>query len=231
MKINTSSENTHTLPNFIIIGASRSGTTSLYHYLRQHPEIYMSPIKETNYFAFDSEFKYKPDEQNKFRIRSFDDYIKLFKHAKLERAIGEASPRYLSTPLSARRIHNLLPDIKLIAILRNPVDRIYSAYLARIRRKREYRNFSDFVESEISNFSYESYVYSNLFPGLYYSNLKRYTELFSSDNLKIFIFEDFISDKKNFFARLLKYLDVDTNFAPDFDINYNPSGLPRNKYL
>jgi len=231
MKINTRSKNTHTLPNFIIIGASRSGTTSLYHYLRQHPQIYMSPIKETNFFAFDNKLNYKPELQNHFKIRTFDDYVDLFKQVSSEKIIGEASTRYLRTPFSARCIHNLLADIKLIAILRNPVDRFYSDYLARIRRKREYRNFSDFVESEISNFSYESYVYSILFPGLYYSNLKRYTELFDSNNLKIFIFEDFISDKKNFFARLLKYLDVDTNFAPDFDINYNPSGLPRNKYL
>ncbi len=231
MNMNRSSNNTQTLPNFIIIGGSRSATTSLYHYLGQHPQIYMSPIKETNYFAYDSEFNYNELVLRRFRIRTLEDYTSLFSKIRTEKIIGEASPRYLSTPFSASRIHDLLPNIKLLAILRNPVDRVYSNYFARIRRGEETDGFSDVVESEIRNFSKMEYVYSILHPGLYYTNLKRYIDLFYRNNLKINIFEDFISEQPGFFKEVLNYLDVDTNYMPDFNINYNPTGIPKNKFF
>ncbi len=220
-----------TLPNFIIIGASRSGTTSLYHYLRQHPQIYMSPVKETNYFAYDSKYKYSAFESNRFKIRTFDQYTDLFNNVASQNIIGEASPRYLSTPFAAKRIYDMLPQVKILAILRNPVQRVYAAYLGKVRRFRESQSFADYIDSEINICTDQNYANSILYPGLYYTNLKRYIDQFDSNNLKIHIFEDFVSDIPQFYCDVLRYLGLNTDFKPDFSINYNPSGLPKYKAL
>ena len=115
------------LPSLIIIGAPRCGTTSLHAYLGQHPDVYMSPLKETNFFLFDQK---KPafagpdgESINRDSIYRLEDYRKQFVPRTTEKAAGEASPRYLGSTGTAARIHAFLPDVKLIAILRNPVKR------------------------------------------------------------------------------------------------------------
>src|SRR5580704_17949873 len=122
-----------TLPNFFIIGAARSGTTALYEYLRQHPQIYMSPIKEPNYFAFYGQgIHYRgPRDQELVRssyVPSLKAYEAQFSGVAKEIAVGEASPWYLYLPEAPERIRRKVPDAKLAAILRNPVDRAFSAF-------------------------------------------------------------------------------------------------------
>ncbi|HEX3577644.1 MAG TPA: sulfotransferase, partial [Thermoanaerobaculia bacterium] len=95
------------MPNFLIIGAAKSGTTSLYHYLRQHPDVFMSPVKEPNYYSDD-------DNLLPTAIRSRANYEKLFAGAKGERARGEATVRYLNAITGVERIYADLPDVRLI---------------------------------------------------------------------------------------------------------------------
>ena len=136
-----------TLPNFLVIGAAKSGTSSLYMYLKQHPEIYMSPIKEPHFFSFDDESKMTkgPGDPIHKAITNFDDYQAQFDGVTDEKAIGEASTSYLYRPEAPGRIHAMLPDAKLIVILRNPVDRAFSAYMHVVRDKRE--TSKDFAEA------------------------------------------------------------------------------------
>ena len=125
------------LPNFLLIGAAKAGTTSLWSYLAQHPEVYLPENKEPNYFAF-------ADAQPncvgpapahvihelllKFSVTTWPEYLALFQGRTDQKAVGEASVRYLYVPEAAARIHERLPEVRLIAVLREPVSRLYSHY-------------------------------------------------------------------------------------------------------
>lgn len=122
-----------TLPNFIIIGAGRSGTTSLYNYLGQHPDVFMSPVKKTGFFAWRGEppdyTKGMVDLARAYSIRNLDEYTALFADAGAAKAIGEATPRYLFVRNTAARILAVLPDARLVVVLRNPIKRAFASYL------------------------------------------------------------------------------------------------------
>ena len=121
------------LPNFVVIGAAKAGTTALYWYLQEHPEVFMSPLKETNFFAYgvdpEGRLLYGDPELHRFPIKNLDAYADLFAGAGDEKAVGEASPIYLECPEAAGRIQQLLPEARIICGLRDPVDRAYSDYL------------------------------------------------------------------------------------------------------
>src|SRR3954466_5152112 len=158
-----------TLPNFLVIGAAKGGTTSLYHYLGQHPDIYMSPMKEPNYFT---------DEDHLFgkeSVRSRNEYERLFDGVKDEHAIGEATPRYLNAIDGIARIHADLPGVRLIATLRQPAERGYSAYLMRFTDSREFQSPEDVLQP--GNYQFES--------GLYYPKLRRYFDTFPREQIKV----------------------------------------------
>ena len=131
------------LPNFLIIGAPKAGTTSMYAYLQQHPQIFMSPQKETYFFAFDDKksLKYNgwgmpPPIFHKI-VDIIEHYWKLFADVSDEVAIGETTLVYFYDQGAPQKIHAINPHMKLIAILRNPVDRAYSHYQDLIRQQRE----------------------------------------------------------------------------------------------
>ena len=116
-----------TLPNFIIIGAAKAGTTALYWYLAEHPDVFMSPVKETFYFAYGvdaaGKLLYGDPAVHRFPVKTLSAYEALFARANGALAIGEASPIYLECPQAAERIRAVIPDARLICSLRHPVDR------------------------------------------------------------------------------------------------------------
>lgn len=137
-------------PNFLIIGAAKAGTTSLYHYLAQHPQVFLSANKEPHFFALENnppDYKGPGDEQGvRSRITDWQSYLALFSKATGQhRAIGEASTLYLYHPDAPSNIHRHLPDMKMIALLRNPVDAAYSAFGHMYREGREPCN--DFMQA------------------------------------------------------------------------------------
>ncbi|HHP7231872.1 MAG TPA: sulfotransferase, partial [Xenococcaceae cyanobacterium] len=122
------------LPTFLIVGVQKAGTTSIYNYLQEHPQVYMSPVKETNFLERDWEKTLAENSQLKNRIATFEDYCQLFTAVKDEIAIGEASPNYIfHYESSASRIQKYTPDAQLIVVLRNPTERAYSDYLMHLR--------------------------------------------------------------------------------------------------
>src|SRR3990170_8700279 len=121
------------LPNFLIIGAHKSGTTSLYQYLRQHPQVFMPQLIEPSFFSYEGQNLQHNPSIRRHVITRFEDYVALFQEARGEIAIGEASPMYLKCPQSAVRIKHYIPDARLIVILRNPVDRAYSHFQMELR--------------------------------------------------------------------------------------------------
>ena len=111
------------MPTFLVIGAPKSGTTSLYHYVGQHPDIFVSPVKEPRFFAFEGrtlDFRGPGDEElNASAVTSIEDYEALFEGRSTEKAIGEMSHLYLYCEGTASRIRRRIPDLKLVAVLRH----------------------------------------------------------------------------------------------------------------
>ncbi len=220
------------MPNFLIIGAGKAGTTSLYHYLRQHPQIYMSPIKETNFFAYEAENSVNLKRIH-FPITSIEAYSALFQGISDEKAIGEASPLYLPSPVAAERIKHYIPHVKLIAILRNPVERAYSSYLMYVRDNRETRTFFQAIREEelgiTGDLPYGQGHY--IYIGLYYMQLVRYLRLFDTSQVAVYLFDDLQEDVMGVLGNIFRFLGVKDKFVPDISTRYNVSGVPRNGIL
>lgn len=227
------------LPNFIVIGAGRCGTTSLHHRLRQHPQIYMSPEKSPNFFIphRDISFGDVPAlrDMSRYWVSTQSDYEALFANVKDEIAIGEVSPIYLQTRRSPELIHDVCPDAKIIAILRHPVDRAYAHYLGRRRDGLEPRSsFSHVVESELSNQFPDEVAFGHyLGCGRYYHYLQGFFGLFPSKNIKVYLYDELIASPQGLMSDLYEFLGVDSSFVPDFT-RRNRSGYianPITRYL
>ncbi len=227
-----------TMPNFFIIGAMKSGTTSLYRYLEQHPQVYMSPYKEPNFFAVEGENELYTDSllgpgglARLPGIRKIETYRELFKGVSNETAIGEASQLYLYIPKAVERIKHYIPDAKLIAILRHPADRAYSHVLFEIQNGLELcdADFLQLLQEEEERVSNDwSPIWHYKRRGLYYIQLKRYFDTFNRDQIKVYIYEDLFGDNViDNVQDVFRFLDVDDTFVPDIRI-HNVSKIPRN---
>ena len=225
-----------TMPNFLIIGAAKAGTTALYHYLQQHPQIYMSPHKEPRFFALEGEsidFQ-GPGDKTRFRfVTDMESYRALFDGVSGEIAIGEASPWYLYVPQAGDRIKHHLPDVKLIAILREPVARAYSNFIHALREGLEpVEDFAQAMEAEAERISHNwSYRWHYKQKGFYYGQIKHYFELFDREQIKVYLYEDFISNPASLLQDIFRFLGVDETFVPNLSRKHNVSGIPRNVFL
>lgn len=212
-----------TLPNFLVIGAHRSGTTSLYSYFRQHPQIYMPAwIKEARFFCYDPDDPvHRAKSRAIFPVRTLEEYTALFDEVRGQVAIGEASPEYLRNSIAGARIHQLIPHARLIASLRNPVDRAYSEYMMKVRSGNELRSFEQVCREE------REWLERNL----YFNNLQRYTALFSRDQLKVILFEEMRDTPLAVVQDCFRFLGVDDRFVPDVERRHNTGGLPKNRMV
>lgn len=242
-------------PNFFVVGAGKCGTTTLYHFLNQHPDVYMSPIKEPNHFCTD----FKPEEfseENKAIERSkninIEKYVNgpmdvsrfgyfvtnpvhyklLFKNVKNEKAIGEISNAYLFSEVAAQNIKNEVPDAKIIIILRNPVERLISHYKANIRDGRAILPFMEEINNDYNKPRKGWKISAGYYEqGLYYNQVERYIRTFGKDKVKIFWFEELIKDPAKVAHDLFSFLDVDPNVKIDTEEKQNVSWEPKSKKL
>lgn len=226
---------TMVMPDFLIIGAAKSGTTALYHYLKQHPQIYMSPTKETEFFAFEGEILnfQGPGDMPRRSITHIDDYQAQFQGVVDETAIGEASPLYLYSSKAPERISHYVPQAKLIVILRDPIARAYSQFLMFIRDGREtIFDFATAIQAEEarihSNWAW-GWHYTKL--GFYYVQLKRYFDRFSPNQIQIYLYEDLNSKPIDVLQNIFDFLEVDATFVPDISVKHNISGMPKNEAI
>ena len=216
-------------PTFIIIGAMKAATTSLYTYLKQHPNIFMTTIKEPMFFNnLDQKTEYILKGKAKKNIETFEEYYALFNTSK-EAAKGEASPGYIYNEKCAQLIKKHLPEVKIIAILRQPVDRAYSNFLhARRSDKEPISTFEDAFNAEEDRKEKKwSPLYHYKSKGLYFQQLQRYYELFSKEQIKVILFEDIIKNPKSITQDIFKFLGVDTTFTPNTSKKANVSGKPK----
>lgn len=209
-----------TIPNLLIIGDLKAGSTSLFEYLRQHPQVYFPKIKELRYFAYDKENPYHVRAKS-YRVKTFRDYLSYFEESGDAKAIGEASPNYLRSPGAAARIKAKIPKVRLIACLRNPADRLHSAYMMSYRAKSTKKPFDEQLFGGDA-----AWIKANF----YWLDLKRYFDLFAADQIKIILFDDLKASRPSVVKELYEFLKVDETFLPDLKI-HNVGGIPQNRLL
>lgn len=217
------------LPNFFIVGAAKAGTTSMYRYLKQHPDVFMPTVKEPHWFS-----RAEPNPEQGFRpITSEEAYLSLFEGWRGERAIGEASPSYLWDGKAADRVGRSVPDAKIIILLREPIDRAFSHYLADARYGIQRRPFHEALQHDYASRTKgwgTSHLYVEL--GLYCGQVSRYSKRFGRENMLILFFEEVFADPVSTalaLEQVLDFLDVDSGRANEirFERKHNPYTVPR----
>jgi hypothetical protein len=200
-------------PNFFILGAAKCGTTTLYAYLKRHPDIFMSRVKEPTFFCEGFQVVKDPIE-----------YFELFDGVKDERVIGEASHAYFSNPSSARVLKALFPEAKFVVILRNPADRAYSLY-HHMRRKGDEKtaSFEKALALEEERFASEDfrnhcpqYLYNFLYfrSGLFGEQVERYFSLFDRAQFHVMKLEYLRTKPLEALKGVTRFLDISTDFTP-----------------
>ena len=214
------------LPNFLIVGAAKSGTTSLYEYLRQHPDIFMPEWKELSFFIGDP---FGPLH----KVKKAEYYYKVFVKAKRQEAIGEASTSYLFDEAAPKIIKKELGTVKILIVLRDPVAMSYSLYNHQVRREGEtISNFETALaieedrkkDAEFKQKCYgwhANYYYCQR--GFYYEQVKRYLDTFGSDHVKIFLFDQLKKDSVKVVQEAYRFLGIDDSFTPEIKV-HNPAG-------
>ncbi len=192
------------LPDFLIIGAMRSGTTALSNWLGQHPDVFIAPGKELHFF--DRHFD-----------MGVDWYRSQFKRAGEATRLAEATPNYLHEPEAIERISQVIPEVKLLIILRNPVDRAYSHYWHNQSRGKESLSFAEAIEAEqarISSDKANRAFYSYASRGHYITQLDEVLSRFRRSALHVEIAEEFFSDPERRLPIIFRFLDIDPTFVP-----------------
>lgn len=241
-------DNTHK-PNFFLVGAAKSGTTSLSAWLESHPDLFLSPIKEPNYFSdnidvskfrkgylksFDAEdsIEAKPYVKRQIAfIRDEELYAQLFKPNNSMVLVGECSTSYLYSEVAADNIHAFNPESKIIVILRNPAERAYSHYLMAVQMGLEKRDFlTAFIRDrkKLDKGWGISELYFEL--GEYSKQIKRFQKVFPKNQIKVVLFEDWIQQPKETQESICKFLNVSIFAALKNEV-LNKSVSPRNPML
>lgn len=220
-------------PDFLIIGAQKAGTTSLYEYLRSHPEIWFPEgVKETHFFTYWGSSGYESESSRVYVTTEKEEYLDLFADAPLDCLAGEASPSYLYDSEAPKRIRTLVPNVSLIAILRDPVQRAYSNYLHAVRSGRESHSFADALEMEsdrIQNGAPNMLHYRS--KGLYGRQIARYVQHFGRDQLLVLLSEDLWENRLSTLQSILNFLDVDSDVTLDASEHHGASGVPKSDFL
>jgi hypothetical protein len=218
-------------PDFYIVGAPKSGTTALYAYLRQHPQVFMPDFKEPHHFGSDLDFR---DQRRPTR----EAYLALFAAARADQVVGEASVFYLLSERAAREIHEFRPDAKIIAMLRNPVDMIHSFHSQRLYNTTEELPFAEALAAEADRREGRRLPRNvGLFQGLQYRRLgsyaeqvQRFLDVFGREAVHVLLYDDFRADTARAFRETCAFLAVD----PDVEVSFavvNANKEPRIRWL
>lgn len=238
-------------PNFFLVGAPKAGSTSLYHHLRQHPDIYMSPIKEPCYFSFEvSPENFVPSQRARVArsiqeareylrgpmdkpiasgiVREWDLYLRLFEAAGAQRAVGEATVGYMVSPHAAGAIADRIPHAKILMVLRSPIDRAFSQYLHILAEGAVTSGFQQYVRACLRH-SGEGFGIHEPFVemGFYAAQVQRYIDHFPRNQIRIWIYEEHLAQPRELLRQIFRFLDVDEEFQPDTSTRYHQPRIPK----
>jgi hypothetical protein len=238
-------------PNFFIAGAPKAGTDALYYDLDQHPEIYMSPLKEPCYFsseirvaAFEASLQERmrkeadsarqyiagPMREKRFGgiISEWEDYLKLFAGMKHEKLAGEGSVSYLWSKTAAAAIASRVQDARIVIVLRNPADRAFAQYLKSVSDKTVSCSFSRHLQA---CFSYNNERLGILHPfleyGMYGEQIARYLSVFPREQISMSLFEEISVNPSKWLAGICEFLGVSTAFSPEYGRGHYRPNVPR----
>jgi hypothetical protein len=235
------------VPNFLVVGAPKAGTTSLYHYLDQHPAVYMSPIKEPCFFAPEvvdftprSRALFEADaealrayldgpmrEKRQGIVLDWEQYLKLFKHVRDETAIGEVSGNYLGSSGAPRAIRARIPDARIVMMLRDPVDRLFSQYVASRAAGETHASFVPWTTEQLSAEAARRPPFGPVWAGRYVVHLRRYLECISWSQLRVYLYDDYARAPRPVLRDLLTFLNVDPDWPVDTTRRHNVTLVPR----
>ncbi len=210
--------------DFLIIGAQKAGTTSLFKYLQAHPQLYLLPEKEASFFCHDERFS-----------RGWDWYLREFlSDAPAGRLWGKASPDYMADPRVPQRMCDLLPGVKLITLLRDPIERAYSQYLMSFRRGLDQRTFEQAVRDLLAQDALAEArgrptpINSYIVRGEYARILAGFYEHFASSQVAVFFTDELACDPGAVFRQICEFLSIDSDFVPpDLGVRYHKGGAKR----
>ena len=213
-------------PNFFLIGAPKSGTTSMYNYLKEHPNVFMSDIKGPHFFA--------SDLNDHERVEEEEDYLNLFiNKSKNHFAVGEASVLYLSSKKAIKNISKKIPNSKLIIILRNPLEVIQSWHAEMVWSRLETNE--DLEDAWYKSINYSNKKHDNI--KLDYQNIFKFGEqvfrvfkYFKKENLKIIYYETYLNSTKNTLSEINDFLNI-PNYEKDSFLKHNTYKKYKNKFL
>ena len=237
-------------PDFLIIGASKSGTTSLWNYIAQHPNVFPNYKEKKEIQFFDQKINKNFPQGSKKSLRWYkahfptrEDIFKKTKELDNQKVlVGEATPGYLFHPLSPPQIKDLMPNVKLIVLLRNPIKRAFSHYQHEFRVHRESLSFEEAVKAEPSRISgsYEKilshkdffcpeyHYHSYLERGKYYDQLVRWYSYFPKDRFLVIKSEEFFEHPGSIYKKVLKFLDLPAYEITEFEkMNQGAYNIPR----
>jgi hypothetical protein len=207
------------LPDFVIAGVMKSGTTSLRNALGRHPEVYCAP-GEPHFFCGHVE------------ERALDWYTRQFRDAGQARVLGEKTADYLAQPRAVERMAQLLPDARVIVILRNPVDRAYSHYWHQRMVKKEHLSFAEAVNAEPGRLRDGQAHLGYVEDGRFAPQLERLASFYPRDSIHVMLLEEFRGDPATEYERVCRFLGVDETFRPSATLRrrtnpYRRMRLPR----
>ncbi|MFD2917026.1 sulfotransferase family protein [Psychroserpens luteus] len=223
------------LPNFIVSGFPKCGSTALHYYLNEHPEIFMPKQKELHFFTshiLGLQNQGKGDKEiKKTQIKTQEDYNKCYNNVKDEIAIGDASPSYINYPSEFKNIKTKLNNPKVIILLRDPIKRAHSNYLHLVRAHRETLSFYDALikEEKRKELSYSDFWYYT-FNSLYFDKIKEAKNVF--DEVLIITQEELSKNTEITIKKVFQFLEVDSDFKPsNLDKRYNPGGTYKSNFI
>lgn len=225
------------LPNFIIVGASKAGTSSVWNYLNEHPDIFLPKPKEPLFFIKDIYNQFNDDDPGYSEVKdriiqNIEDYSSLFENTNRYKAIGEASASYLyySQEASANILKTLGPKTKIIIILRNPVDKIISHYKFYRLKGFEKQGFNKALDNEntrVKNNYNPFYHYRR--QGFYYENVKCFIDNFN--DVHICFYEDLKANSQLFLDEIFLFLRVDKINVESSNLIHNKSYVPKHSFI
>lgn len=223
------------LPNLLIVGATKCGTSSLHNYLAQHPQIFMTSIKEPRFlssqvtsFPLNGPLDHRVEA---WYVKNYEDYVKLFENSDGFPVVGESSADTLyfhkgTIPV----IKKYLGDPRIVIMLRHPVRRAFSAYQHLVRDLREELSFEEGLKEEPNRIRNNwELIYHYKSASLYYESVKAFHDNFS--NVKVILTEDQEKRPQQVFRDIFRFLDVDPDFDVNTEVRYNVSGKPRSQWL
>ena len=212
-------------PNFFIVGTPKGGTTSLFNYLEEHPEVYVPVLKEPHFFSVPEvlDTYYKTTI-----IKDENTYLKLYKDVKEQKAIGDLSTSYLFNKNSAKRIKKFNPDARIIMVLRNPVDRAISHYLMDYNLGYIDVPFSKIIQDkEKYSIFYREYIKL----GYYETQVKNYYNLFDKSKILIVLSDELFSHPLKTISRIYNFIGVSKSYIPNTQNIYNQYSKPKFKFI